>query len=535
MRIVKEIGSLVLLKAMAERMNIRGLIDALIPMERERGLTHGQVFEACVINRCHAPVPLYEMEEWAEYSGMADLYGCSAQLFNDDRIRSTLDVVHQYASDIQNALALRAMTEFAVPADTVAYDMTSLYFEGDYDDSETITFGYSRDGKPDKKQVNVGLTVSTEGGVPLNGRVLAGKTADPATVEANVSALKKALRRQDFLQITDGGMLTPKNVHVLEQQGIHFLAPWQADTAIFESLTAGGTVIWEELPYWGAKGHDRYWATELGILVTYDEVHEDQTPPERQPGQRGRLPEHPVTQHSYWERAVIIRSSNKQSRDEKTRNRRLAKLEEQLQTLSEGLNKRRLKTNQQVQSKLDRIFSGSYAAYRRCFAIELSGPDGQMTLHWEPNEEALDHLKKGEGLYVLLTNRKDSEADPASRILELYKKRNPVENRFRDFKSHLRVRPLFVHTDDRVASLVLITVVALQLYSLIEWEARKAQEAWTTRFLKKKFASICILQTVHPNDDVEIEWCNVTPEHLRILETLGLRLIELPERLAGFT
>jgi transposase len=81
------------------------------------------------------------MEEWAEYSGMADLYGCSAQLFNDDRIRSTLDVVHQYASDIQNALALRAMTEFAVPADTVAYDMTSLYFEGDYDDSETITFG----------------------------------------------------------------------------------------------------------------------------------------------------------------------------------------------------------------------------------------------------------------------------------------------------------------------------------------------------------------------------------------------------------
>jgi hypothetical protein len=62
MRIVKEIGSLVLLKAMAERMNIRGLIDALIPMERERGLTHGQVFEACVINRCHAPVPLYEME-----------------------------------------------------------------------------------------------------------------------------------------------------------------------------------------------------------------------------------------------------------------------------------------------------------------------------------------------------------------------------------------------------------------------------------------------------------------------------------------
>ena len=51
----------------------------------------------------------------------------AAQLFNDDRIRSTLDVVHQYASDIQNALALRAMTEFAVPADTVAYDGLTVF------------------------------------------------------------------------------------------------------------------------------------------------------------------------------------------------------------------------------------------------------------------------------------------------------------------------------------------------------------------------------------------------------------------------
>jgi transposase len=219
---------------MAERMNICEIVDTLVPMERQRGLTHGQVVEACVINRCHAPVPLYEIQDWAEESAMADLCGCDPALFNDDRIRSTLDVLGEYANDIRNALSLRAMTEFGVPADTIVYDMTSLYFEGVYDESEMVTFGYSRDRKPDRKRVNVGLSVSAEGGVPLSSRVLSGKTSDPTTVEENVRALRKALKRDWFFQITDGGMLTPKNVHVLEQQGVQFLAPWQAGTSILD-------------------------------------------------------------------------------------------------------------------------------------------------------------------------------------------------------------------------------------------------------------------------------------------------------------
>jgi len=370
------------------------------------------------------------------------------------------------------------MTEFGVPAAEVAYDITSLYFEGDYDESQLINLGYSRDQKPDKKQVNVGLTVSMEGGVPLHGSTLAGQTADPATVEANVKALRSAIKQQHFLQITDGGMLTPKNVHVLEQEGIRFLAPWQADTVILDSV-ANNPVIWEEQPYHGAKGQDSYWTTELGVRVIYDEILEDEPAPQRQPGQKGRLPKHPIVKHCHWERAVVVRSSNKQARDEKTRLRRLSKIETELGKIHGGLNQRRLKTHVQVHSKLDRLFAGVYAAYRSCFSIELAGPDGEMTLKWAQDEESLSRIRAREGLYILLTNCKDPEAYPPERLLQLYKKRNLIEGRMRDLKSNLRIRPLFVHTDERVQSLVLITLVALQLYSLIEWEARKAQKAWT--------------------------------------------------------
>lgn len=108
-RVGKVLGSLVLLRAMAEQMGLRALVDSLIPMQREVGLTHGQVFESCVINRCHAPVPLYEMEGWAQGSGMAYLYGCVPELFNDDRIRATLDRLPEYEAEIQGALALRLL------------------------------------------------------------------------------------------------------------------------------------------------------------------------------------------------------------------------------------------------------------------------------------------------------------------------------------------------------------------------------------------------------------------------------------------
>ncbi len=535
-RVVKTIGSLVLLKSMAERMGLRSLVDSLIPMERESesGLTHGQVVESLVMNRCHAPVPLYEMEQWAQAGGMADFYGCSAERFNDDRMRMTLDRLPEHETNVQDAMALRLMNEFQVPADEVLYDITSLYFEGAYDESALIHLGYSRDQKPDKKQVNIALTVSRQGGVPLRSQTLSGETADPTTVEANVRALKKTLQRKQFLQITDGAMLTPANVHMLETEGISFLAPWRADTAILDAVQ-GDHVPWEPLAYRGAKGQDRYWTTELGVLVTYEEVLTDQAAPTRQPGQRGRLPQHPKQIHAHWERAVVVRSSSKQRRDEKTRIKQLQKLETALNAIQSGLNRQRLKTQKQVDAKLENLFSGPYAMYRRCAETNLDGPDGEMTFAWSWNPVPLERLKSREGLYVLLTNRKDSEADPVETLLERYKGRNLVESRIRDLKSHIKLHPLYVHTDVRVQALVLITVLALQLYSLIEWEAAKAQQAWTTSFLKKKFAQVSLLQTLHPDGTVEIEWCNLLPTHLTILKTLGLQLAQPPTRLAPFT
>lgn len=534
-RIVKNIGSIVLLKAMAERMGIRTMVDARIPMQREVGLTHGQIVETLVINRCHAPRPLYEMEDWAHRSGISDLHGVSHELFNDDRIRSTLDLLPEYEADFQSDMALRMIDEFDVPVREVLYDITSLYFEGDYSESELVEYGYSRDSKPDKKQVNLALTTTRDGGVPVQAHTLPGGTADPTTVEKNAQSLRRTLSQTTFLQITDGGMLTPATVHFMEQEGLEFVAPWRADTDILNSLEPD-KLVWQEVPYQAAnaKNQSRYWVTELGVKIIYNEELTNEPPPERQPGQRGRLPKHPKQHHVYWERAIIVRSSSKEARDEKSRTKHINKINEGLEKVKNGLNRYRLKRRTQVESRLDRLFSGYLARYRACIDLTLEGPDEQMAFTWSWDQGALERLAQRDGIYILLTNRRDTEQYPADDILLAYKERNRVEQRIRDLKSTVKIRPLFVHTDTRIQALVWVTVVSLQLYSLIEWEAKKAQYEWTARFLERAFNEVSVLQSLREDGTIEMEWCNIMPHHMRVLEILGLPLIELPDRLEPF-
>jgi transposase len=154
-----------------------------------------------------------------------------------------------------------------------------------------------------------------------------------------------------------------------------------------------------------------------------------------------------------------------------------------------------------------------------------------MIFKWEQDTAEVERIRQTEGIYVLLTNLRDPEQYPPAEILRLYKRRNPVEDRFRTLKNTVKVRPLFVHTDERVRALVLVTILALTVYSLIEWRARQAEEVWTASQLIREFEGITLLQTHRPDKSVELEWCNLMPHHESILRRLLLRLPDLPDYL----
>jgi len=464
----------------------------MIPQRYNDGrVTHGEIVEMMILNRLHSPTPLYEVEHWCEITGVSDLYGRPSSDFNDDRIRSTLDVLHEYGSDIQDQLALVEIRDFGVPCDRVLCD------------------------------TNLGLNVSAEGSIPLSSQVLPGNKADVTTVIDNCNNLRRVLGQKDFLMIVDGGMVSPQIVHELDsnEDGIKFIALWRGDKPLLRDMDPA-TWCWEEIPYKGGpKKDETYWAAEWGLAIEYEEK-------DKESGQK--------IKHVHWVRAIAVKSTGKITRDEKTRAKQQTKIEQELDKVASGLNKRRLKKREQVISKLDRLFSGSLQQYHSCIEYTLEGEDEQMSFEWRWNDSKVKHLKALDGVYVIITNEKDPVEFPPARVVQEYKTRNGIEPRMRNVKSNLKIRPLFVHTDERVASLVLITVLALIVYSLIEWQAHKAGKSWTTAFISKRFRGIGFYQECLPNGEIQVGWTNLSERHCNILKLLDIPLISLPDTVRPF-
>ncbi len=157
-----------------------------------------KIFEAYIHCRFNSPdpVPVSRVEEWIAMSCIPQLLGEPAEKFNESRMGRVLESIGSAPQAMWIELIANTHRRFNIDLSYVINDTTSFYFEGEYDDSELAKYGYSRDGKPDCKQVNVSLDVSGEHSIPILYTPLPGNTADVNTVIPNVvqlCALFKAL------------------------------------------------------------------------------------------------------------------------------------------------------------------------------------------------------------------------------------------------------------------------------------------------------------------------------------------------------
>jgi hypothetical protein len=142
--VMKALGANYVVKAVLNAIGLGDIVDRLMPMEKG-DLSHGQVVEALVMNRLTSPRPLLHISEWAEESGMEEAFGINPDKLNDDRLGRTLDAISECMGDIQCEVSMSILRRFEIEADRVIWDITSIYFEGDYDESEIVDFGYNRD------------------------------------------------------------------------------------------------------------------------------------------------------------------------------------------------------------------------------------------------------------------------------------------------------------------------------------------------------------------------------------------------------
>ncbi len=258
----KVIGSLYLLKPLLEKLGIREAVDRVVPMQRDvGGLTHGQVLEQLIINRLDAPCPLVDIEYWAHDRNIETVYGIPSNKLNDDRVGRALDAVSEYAYGIEDIIVLKALAHFNIDPELVLWDTTSFYFEGDYESSDLITLGYSRDQKKDKKQVVVELNITAEGGIPLGHRVLPGNASDRIEAVKNLEKIKSKLKSKDLVVIGDRAMFTRDNIVTLLDKKVSFLGPLCASER--EYILSVPDNLFTPLRYTTSKGKGGYTGVEI--------------------------------------------------------------------------------------------------------------------------------------------------------------------------------------------------------------------------------------------------------------------------------
>jgi transposase len=125
-----------------------------------------------------------------------------------------LDHLLPHKSALEKHLSDRLGELFGIEYDLLLYDVTSTYFEGEAAANDEAARGYSRDHRPDCKQVCIGLVVSRSG-LPLGYEIFAGNTADVTTVKKIVTTIEKRYGVRNRIWVMDRGMVSEDNMEFL--------------------------------------------------------------------------------------------------------------------------------------------------------------------------------------------------------------------------------------------------------------------------------------------------------------------------------
>ena len=241
----KWIGATPMLMPICQRLRIADTVNSHCPGKEE--VSHGKIVTALTLNRLLSPRPLYKVGEWWGGTILEDALEIDVEQMYDNRLGRTLDDIQPHLAAIWQDIVVQAILEYDIDLRFLHYDITSIYFEGEYEGSDTIDYGYSRDHRPDAKQVNLGIDVTGKGGIPLAYRVLAGRTADRTTPLENMRAVQRLLgrvelaeRAKDFLLVSDRAMLDRAVIVAYEGKGVKWLGPLSANgdlQDVLESVT----------------------------------------------------------------------------------------------------------------------------------------------------------------------------------------------------------------------------------------------------------------------------------------------------------
>jgi transposase len=458
----KALGALPVVADFCQRLDLEGIVDRACPIREVATLTHGQVICALVANRLTSPTPLRRVEDWARTWAVEETFGIAPQALNDDRIGRALDAIAPKLEAIVGSVGAQAIAAFGVQVARLHWDMTSISLYGAYDGPEqgfiAPRFGHPKDRRPDLKQVQTGLGVSGDGGVPVFHRAYDGGAGEVAQVAGAMRALRRLAGKRRFLLVGDSKLVSYANLRDIMAASVDFIAPASKTYVPAEVLAALDPAAAAPVDYLAERdqgkpptGRGSYRVIEDTMTIT------------------GKRTTDPVLRV----RRVFVWSSARAGAAATARARKLERATGDLERLQRGLGSRHYPDAEAVTARVAAIARSRRVAGLLRAQVGTDPAAGKPTLAWWFDQAALAREQATDGWYALLTSLDPAQVDAAG-VLARYKGQEVVERRYGAFKGPLAVAPLFVQSNRRIQALVTVICLALLIFCLVERQVRRA-------------------------------------------------------------
>jgi transposase len=459
---VRDFGQIYLALALWRRLGLHTLLKELIEAGREE---IGWELVACILTVarfCGQRSELEVAERWYADSALEDLLNVPWSQINESRLYRGLDVLHEHKDKLCAHLMKRYESWFGVRFEFLLYDVTSTFFEGQAMGNHKARHGYSRDSRPDCKQVCIGL-VATPEGLPLSYEVFAGNRTDVTTVEDIVRLMEEKYGQAQRVWVMDRGMVSEDNIEFLRGRGARYLV---------------GT----------PKSQLRQFEQALLEKDGWQEV---------QAGLQAKLLAHPDGQGQ--EQFVLCRSVARRQKEAAMLARQMEKLTSELCALDRSLQKKPSKDLGVIERRIGR-WLGRYPAAAKLMEVTVRTDHRKracglsLSCPLAPSQWAV----QAHGAYLLRTNC--TEKDPAQ-LWRWYMQLTQAEAAFRTEKSDLWLRPVFHHKTDRVDAHILVCFLSLALWRTLEMWMNTKGLGTCARQLIKEVSTIRSMDVILPVKD----------------------------------
>ena len=423
--------------------------------------------EAMTLNRLIEPHSELSTPDWIRRTAIPDILGEDFSRLTEDPLYRNLDLLHPNREKIEKELTERERALFNLDETFYLYDLTSTYFEGQAASNPQAKRGYSRDQRPDCKQVVVGLVLDRDG-FPKAHEVFDGNVQDRSTVDQMLAILEKRTgRKPGGTVIVDRGMAYQENLDQIRQRDMHYIVA-------------------------GRQPERNEWLEELESDEEWEEVI--RTPSPRNPFQKKSRVEVKRREKDGLV-YILCRSDGRETKDRAIREKQEQRLTRDIEKLAARVAKGRLKRPDKIHEAIGRL-KERYPRVARYYAIDYE-PAGSG-LHSTLNAEKKAIAEKLDGSYVLKTDRSDLTGDEIWRTYILLTR---VERAFRDMKTPLMERPIFHHLKHRTQTHIFLCILAYHLLVGIEkyFLDRQIHTSWWT--LRQQLSTHQVVTVVLPTVD----------------------------------